>query len=106
MITTDDRALKFYQVPRHDDDGLLLVLPRPRHGDIVAPAHVPDPHWKLGPLNLISLGSGVPHVDPPDGNHGVLAHGDVVGPDHLLLELHLLVIIKEHQHEILKLLFG
>ena len=56
MITTDNRALKFYQVPRHDDDG-LLVLPRPRHGDAVA-------------------------------------------PDHVLLELHLLVIIKEHQHEI------
>ena len=62
--------------------------------------------WKLGPLNLISLGSGVLHVDPPDDNHCVLVHGDVVAPDHVLLELHLLVIIKEHQHEILKLLFG
>lgn len=48
---------------------------------------------KLGPLNLISLGRGVLHVDPPDDNHCVLVHGDVVAPDHVLLELHLLVII-------------
>ena len=47
---------------------------------------------KLGPLNLISLGRGVLHVDPPDDNH-VLVHGDVVAPDQVLLELHLHVII-------------
>ena len=79
---------------------MMITLSYP---DLVTVMSSPLITWKLGPLNLISLGSGVLHGDPPDDNHGVQAHGDVVGSDHLLLELHLLVIIKEHQHEILKL---
>ena len=60
--------------------------------------------WKLGPLNLISLGRGVLHVDPLDDKYSVLGHEDVVASDHELLGLHLLVIIQKHQHEILRLL--
>ena len=39
-------------------------------------------------------------MDPPVDDHPVLVHGDVLASDHVLLELHLQVIIKKHQHEI------
>ena len=67
--------------------------------DLVTVMSSPLITWKLGPLNLISLGRGVLHVDPPDGNQCVLVHRDVVAPDQLL-ELHSHVIIKKDQHEI------
>ena len=70
--------------------------------DLVTVMSSPLITWKLGPLNLISLGSGVLHVDPLGDNHCVLVHGVVVASNHVLPELHLLVIIKEQQHEITK----
>ena len=39
-------------------------------------------------------------VDPLVDKHLELVHSDVVGSDHVLLELHFQVIIKKHQHEI------
>ena len=39
-------------------------------------------------------------VDPLVDTHPVLVHGDVVGSDHVQLELHFQVIIWKHQHEI------
>ena len=39
-------------------------------------------------------------IDPLVDDHHVLVHGDVLASDHALLELHLQVIIKKHQHEI------
>ena len=70
---------------------MMITLSYP---DLVTVMSSPLITWKLGPLNLISLGRGVLHVDPPDGNQCVLVHRDVVAPDQLL-ELHLLVIIKK-----------
>ena len=52
------------------------------------------------PLDLKALGRGVLRIDPLVYNHHVLVHGDVLASDHVLLELHLQVIIKKHQHEI------
>ena len=55
------------------------------------------------PLNLIAIGRGVLLVDTLVDDYPVLVHG-VVASDHVLmlqlLELHLQVIIKKHQHEI------
>ena len=39
-------------------------------------------------------------IDPLVDDHHVLVHGEVLASDHALLELHLQVIIKKHQHEI------
>ena len=54
---------------------------------------------ELSPLNLIATGRGVLLVDTLVDDYPVLVHG-VVASDHELLELHLQVIIKKHQHEI------
>ena len=73
---------------------MMITLSYP---DLVTVMSLPR---KLGPLNPISIREGLLHVDPPDDNHSVLVHGDVVAPDHVLLELHSHVIIKKDQHEI------
>ena len=59
-----------------------------------------NPSWESSPLNLIALGRDVHRVDPLVDKHLELVHSDVVGSDHVLLELHFQVIIKKHQHEI------
>ena len=70
---------------------MMITLSYP---DLVTVMSLPR---KLGPLNPISIREG---RAPPDDNHSVLVHGDVVAPDHVLLELHSHVIIKKDQHEI------
>ena len=49
----------------------------------------------------MAIGRGVLRTDPLVDDQPVLLHGDVVATDHVLLEHHLQVNIKNDQHETL-----